>query len=161
MKTNTIMILSEIMLVLTFVVTVSFAQNSTDKPIYGEVSALRGMTKVYVEGATSDERKLILDQFKRDKTFSVVGDPSDAEFFISFGELTRMAVAAGIRPSTQYQERDEAEAYYVKDGKKVIVWQDTETLDVSNGFSFSFPNSVNLTRNFIKAYKKALKEKKN
>ena len=135
----------------------SLAQTTQEKPVFGEISALRGMKKVYVEGATSDERKLILGQFKKDKTFTVVGDPSEADFFMTFGELTRMAVAGGLRPSTAYQERDEAEVYYLKDGKRIIVWQDTETLDVSNGFTFSFPNSVNLTRNFLKAYKKALK----
>jgi hypothetical protein len=83
----------------------------------------------------------------------VVGNPDEAEIFMNFGELTRMADSN--RNRRDYQERDELEVfYYNKDKRKVIVFTDTETLDVTNGITFSAPNSWNLTRNFIKAYSK-------
>ena len=133
-----------------------------DFPIIGDVSAIRGMTKVYVAGATSDERKIVLKAFDSEKKklpFLVVGDPAEAEIFMNFGELTRMADSTLFR--RDYQERDELEVYiYNADKRKVIVFTDTETLDVNNGMSFSFPNSWNLTKNFFKAYKKMEKQKK-
>ena len=72
--------------------TITLAQ---DRPVYGEVSQLKGMTKVYVEGATSDERKMVLAQFKKDKTFTVVGRSGDAEFG---GPGKRGGREAGARP---------------------------------------------------------------
>jgi hypothetical protein len=133
------------------------AFGQSDLPIIGEISQLQGMTKVYIAGATSDERKIVLTAFKKEQKkipFVVVGDPDEAEFFMNFGELSRQVVANNR--SGAYQERDELEVYfYNKDKKKVIVFTDTETLDrTSSGFNFSFPNSFNLTRNFFKAYNK-------
>lgn len=143
-----------------FVLTLA-AHGQADLPIFGDVSQIKGMTKVYIAGATSDERKIVLDLFKREQKkvpFVVVGDPAEAEFFMNFGELTRMADSTPL--SRDYQERDELEVYfYNADKKKVIVFTDTETLDVKNGISFSAPNSWNLTRNFFKAYQKMLKQK--
>lgn len=133
-----------------------------DLPIIGDISAIQGMTKVYIAGATSDERKIVLKAFDSEKKkvpFVVVGDPTEAEIFMNFGELTRLADSTPSR--RDYQERDELEVYfYNKDKRKVIVFTDTETLDVKNGMSFSYPNSWNLTKNFFKAYNKMLKAKK-
>lgn len=128
-------------------------------PIMGDISEIKTFTKIYLMGATSDDRKMILEYFKRDKKspFKVVADPADAEIFMNFAELSRQAVANN-RSSAQ-QQRSELEVfYYNKDKRKVIVFTDTETLDVSNGFTFSAPNSWNLTRNFMKAYDKMMKK---
>ena len=137
----------------------TIARGQSDLPIMGDISAIKGLTKVYVAGATSDERKIIVEAFKREKKnipFVIVGDPSEAEFFMNFGELTRQVVATMGRGA--YQERDELEVYlYNSEKKKVIVFADTETLDRTSGMNFSAPNSWNLTRNFFKAYKKAMK----
>lgn len=138
------------------------AQNpdpSKELPIVGEISSIVGMTKIYIAGATSDERKIILKAFNSEKKkvpFVVVGYPAEAELFMNFGELSRMVDSTPFR--RDYQERDELEVYYYNsEKKKVIVFTDTETLDVTNGMSFSYPNSWNLTKNFFKAYKKMLK----
>jgi hypothetical protein len=145
---------------ITLLVTLStFAQSPEDLPIIGDVGMIKGRTKVYIAGATSDERKIVLKAFDREKKkvpFVVVGDPAEAQIFMNFGELTRMADSTPRR--RDYQERDELEVYFFNDAKKkVIVFTDTETLDVTNGFSLSFPNSWNLTQNFFKAFKKAVK----
>lgn len=133
-----------------------------DLPIIGDVSAIHGLTKVYIAGATSDERKIVLKAFDSEKKkvpFVVVGDPAEAEIFMNFGELTRMADSTPFR--RDYQERDELEVYiYDREKRKVIVFTDTETLDAKNSMSFSFPNSWNLTKNFFKAYNKMLKSRK-
>lgn len=143
----------------------SYAQGveaTKDLPIIGEISAIEGRTKVYIAGATSDERKIIIKAFEGEKKkipFVIVGDPDEAELFMNFGELTRMADSTPFR--RDYQERDELEVFYYNTNKrKVIVFTDTETLDVKNGMSFSYPNSWNLTKNFFKAYNKMLKAKK-
>jgi hypothetical protein len=129
-------------------------------PILGNVSDIQGLTKVYVLGATSDERKIVLQAFKREGKklpFVIVNDPSEAEFFMNFGELSRQTDNTAFHRN--YEQRDEVEVYYFnKDKKKVIVFTDTETLNASNGMSFSAPNSYNLTRNFFKAYKKIQKQ---
>lgn len=139
---------------------VSFALGQSDLPIIGDITQIKELTKVYIAGATSDERKVILEAFKRDKKqpFVVVGDPAEAELFMNFGELSRQVDSRMNQRA--YQERDELEVYYYnKDKKKVIVFTDTETLDVSNGLTLSAPNSWNLTRNFFKAFRKANEKK--
>lgn len=132
-----------------------------DLPVMGDISALQGKTKVYIQNATSDERKLILRVFKNEAKkvpFVVVGDPDEAEIFMNFGELTRMTDNTAF--NRKYQERDELEVYYYDERKRrVIVFTDTETLDASNGLTLSYPNSYNLTRNFFKAYRKSLTTK--
>ncbi|MEQ1605688.1 MAG: hypothetical protein ABL999_12550 [Pyrinomonadaceae bacterium] len=137
------------------------AQTPVDLPIMGEVSQIVGKTKIYVAGATSDERKIIIKAFDSEKKkipFVIVGDPAEAELFMNFGELTRMTNNTAF--NRNYQERDELEVYYINDDKKkVIVFTDTETLDASGGLILSFPNSWNLTKNFFKAYNKMLKAK--
>lgn len=130
-------------------------------PIMADMSTIEGKTKVYIAGATSDERKIVVNCFDRNKKkvpFVIVGDPAEAELFMNFGELTRMADSTPFR--RDYQERDELEVFFFReDKKKVIVFTDTETLDAKNGLSLSFPNSWNLTNNFFKAYQKMLKDK--
>lgn len=135
------------LLLILFLCLSAFAQS--DLPVIGELKDIAGFTKVYVATDEADSRKLILEAFKREKRFTVVNDPTDAQFFFEVKPLTVLV------NSREYQQRHEGKAYIVKDGKKIIVWSDTETYYRSGGMSFDFPNEFNLARNLHKALKKA------
>lgn len=130
--------------------------SQSDLPIIGDIAEIKGRTKIYVAVEAADDRKLILKEFTKNKTFTVVNDPADAEFFMTMRSLSK--VDKTVMFGRDYEERDEAQVYYIRaDGKKIVVWQDTETYTAPSGMIVSMPNSMNLTRNFLKAYKKMLK----
>lgn len=125
----------------------AFAQS--DLPVIGELKDIAGFTKVYVATDEADSRTIILYAFKREKRFTVVNDPADAQFIFEVKPLSQLV------NSREYQARHEGKAYILKDGKKIIVWSDTETFYHSGGLSLNRPNEFNIVTNLHKALKKA------
>ncbi len=114
----------------------AFAQEGP-LPEYGDVSELSGKGKVYVTAELAESRKNILRELAKYKALEVVDSPDDAEFLLLFTSRTDAPVsklsAVVIQPG----------------GRRRVLWEEDE-----HQSAISKPNSVNLTRKFIKALKK-------
>ena len=126
------------------------ASARSDLPIIGNISDVIGKTRMYLATQETDSRRIVVQAIKKNKMpFEVVGDPNDADFIFEVHELPLLAAGR------QHQKRHEAQAYYFREGRRVIACSDTETMDFSGGGTLSRPNEYNLINNFWKAYKKA------
>jgi hypothetical protein len=119
-------------------------------PEYGDIAELKDKQRVYVASSEQQSRKYIVNLLK--KNYIVVGSPDEAEFFLAY-EVKSSTEARGRQRS--HYLRSEMIAYTLNGDRKRILWSDDETYEESRGFSFSAPNEFNLTRNFLKAVKKA------
>lgn len=122
----------------------------TELPEYGDITELKDKQHVYVASEEQASRKYIVNLLK--KNFIVVNSPEEAEFFLTY-EVKASTESRGRQPS--HYIRSEMVAYTLRAQRKRILWSDDETWEQSRGFSFSAPNEYNLTKNFLKALKKA------
>lgn len=127
-----------------------FAQ--TDLPEYGDLSELKGKQKVYVAADEQASRNYIVKMLQKD--FTVVNSPEEAEFFLLY-EVKASTESRGRQPS--HYKRSEMVAYTLADKRKRILWSEDETWEQRGRMAYSAPNEYNLTKNFLKALKKALK----
>lgn len=129
----------------------AFAVSGQDKlPDYGNIVDLKDMTKVYVATDATDARKFILDELKKYKTLEVVASPDEGQFVLECkqtGHITVVANGSLIKEMPTFG----MVAYTLKDGRHRVAWSETKT-------SLS-PAATILTRDFIKALKKARGEK--
>jgi hypothetical protein len=124
---------------------------SQDLPEYGEINELAGKQKVYVASEEQASRKYIVNLLKKD--FTVVNSPEEAEFFLTY-EVKASTESRGRQPS--HYKRSEMVAYTLTNKqRKRILWSDDETFEQRGVMAFSAPNEYNLTKNFLKALKKA------
>lgn len=116
-----------------------------DRPTYGELSEIKGKTKVYVEALAGD-REAIIKAIGTKNALTVVSDPDDAEFFISY-ETTNQKTVGYMNLAT-----GQLRAYFNVDGRRRIVWE-KETTDGA------FKNRVAsvLIKKFLDAFGKANK----
>lgn len=118
-----------------------------DKPLpeYGDISDLKGMTKVYVSTETTQVRKYVLDELKKDRALTVVPSVEQADFILecvqkgSIGNF-RMGSVATEMPTF------EMTAYTIRNGHHRIAWSKTKN-------SVRYPPTL-LTGDFIAALKK-------
>jgi len=140
-------------LLLTFASLFTFAQE-TPLPVIGKIDELKTAQKVYVAAQSTNSRKMIAKQIGKDLT--IVDDPKDAQFVLEYVQLSRQDKTTLVAGS--YTEEGEMRAWLTRaDGTKVIAWSDTETYYESSGMPTGRPNEVTLTKNFLKALKKARK----
>jgi len=127
-------------------------------PVYGSFNELRDKHKVYVTADEINSRDFVRLVFKKYEGLQIVNDPSDADFILLCE--TRSSTESRGRQSSHYL-RTQLTAYTVADtGQHRILWQEDETYEEANGFSFSRPNEVNLAMHFIAALKDLRGEKK-
>ncbi|HYX71752.1 MAG TPA: hypothetical protein VE732_03205 [Nitrososphaera sp.] len=131
----------------------AFAQDN-NLPEYGDISDLKTLQKVYLTADSTDSRNLILKELKKYPALSIVSSPEEAEFFIEYRVLRHQDTQTGIikGPPITFSEMA---VFTLKDKRRRIAWSKTE-----DDAGISRPNEMNLTRNFIKALKKARGEKK-
>jgi hypothetical protein len=129
----------------------AFTQDN-NLPEYGDIADLKNLQKVYLITDSTDARNFILKELKKYSALNVVNSPDEAEFFLEYKVLRHEDSSVGLKiPITN----SEMTAYILKDKNRRVAWSKTE-----NDAGISRPNEVNLTRNFIKALKKARGEKK-
>lgn len=107
------------LIILIFAAT-AFAQS--DLPEMGSLKDISGKTKVYIACDAANE-KLILKEFKKQKSLVRVDRPDDSEFVIEFN-TTNHEEAASLYSSITSEE-GEMDVYIFRDKKKVIVWRDS------------------------------------
>lgn len=110
------------LILLLFLATAAFSQDLPDK---GDISEVKGKTKIYVVADDADATKHITKQIQKKKGLTVVNSADDAEIFFDYRTIERADQAAGI--AGMFGEKGQLDIYYRKDGKKVIVWSDTDT----------------------------------
>lgn len=152
-----------LMLLLTVAAPVLAQQSrSDDYPDYGTIADIKGKKKIFVHADDSDSRETIVKMLGSYSGLEVVNSPRDAEMVLEYLILTR-DVAANRGPYARGASmalKSQMQAVLRKpDGTKVIAWTETETLDVTNAFTFSAPNEVNLTHHFVRDLQKARGEK--
>lgn len=122
------------------------AQSPTNAlPEYGAIADLKGLTKMYLSTDSTQARKYILDELKKDKTLEVVSSPDDAQFILECKQTGRIVVGGLV----QEMETFEMTAYTMKGERRRVAWSATKN-------SIRYPPTM-LTRDFIKALKKAAK----
>jgi len=109
-------------------------------PVYGELSELKEARRVYVTSDYADARERILKELRKYSALEVVSTPEAADFLLVYK----------VTSQTDSNLTSQLTAIKNADGKQRLLWQEEE----SSGSAFGKPNSVNLTRHFIKALKK-------
>lgn len=123
----------------------------TELPEYGDIAELQDKQKVYVASEEQASRKYIVNLLK--KNFTIVDSPEEAEFFLLY-EVKASTESRGLQRS--HYKRSEMMAYTLTDkGRKRILWSEDETSEQRGRMMYSAPNEYNLTKNFLKALKKA------
>lgn len=133
------MLTMKFLLLLLFVIPV-FAQ--TELPDRGDITDLRGKTKVYVV-ADSIHRKGI--EAVLSKSFSLVNKPADAEIILEYKILSSEPI--GTLGMTI--EDGQLDAYYYKNGRKTVAWSDGVG---ASGIHWNAGEK--LAKRFIKEFKK-------
>lgn len=115
-------------------------------PEYGDISDLKGMTKVYVTADSTESRKWILDELKK-STLMIVPSEDEAEFIIKCVRLTEEGQPIGdiVRMPGQF----EMTVYTMRNGRQRIAWSKTK--------SSMRPAPKLLTGDFLGALKKSQK----
>lgn len=96
-----------------------------DKPLpeYGDISDLRGMTRVYVNADSAQARKYIIDKLKG-SPLKVAESPDDAEFFLDCLRTGQIKTGSTLIPE---MDTFDMVAYTVRNGRHRIAWTKTKT----------------------------------
>lgn len=128
-------------------------------PEYGHISEIRRMRRVYVVADDIDSQNLLVTSLSKYEGIQIVGSPERAEIFIAFGQgsaatsLKLWGYAAG---TIDYRTKAQFIVFYrTETGRPRIVFQETEDIQTSSGWTFSRPNEVNVSRHFIKELRRA------
>jgi hypothetical protein len=117
-------------------------------PEYGDISDLKGMTKVYVSTETTQVRKYILDELKKEKSLIVVSSADVADFILECAQQERTgSLTMGAASADRYTF--EMTAYLIRNHRHRIAWSESKN-------SVRYPPTL-LTRDFINNLKKSLK----
>jgi len=124
------------------------SSNQDKLPEYGDISDLKGMTKVYVSTETTQVRRYVLDELKKDKALVVVPSVEDADFILECAQKESMG---NFRMGSVATEMPTFEmiAYTLRSGRHRIAWSKTKN-------SVRYPPTL-LTGDFIAALKKGQK----
>lgn len=128
-----------------FLLLTALIARGQELPVYGELSELKEARRVYVTSEHASARANIVKELKKYAGLEVVTSPEVAEFLL----LHTVTSQTDDRVTSQLTA-----AIRTADGKQRILWQEEEARA-----GFGRPNSVNLTRHFIKAFKKLRGEK--
>ena len=114
------------------------------------------MRRVYVVADDIDSQNLLANSLSKYEGLQIVGSPDRAEVFVAFGQGS-VATALKLRSGGIIDYRTKAQFivfYRSESGRPRIVFQETEDIQTSSGWTFSRPNEVNVSRHFIKELRK-------
>lgn len=134
---------------LTFVLIPIFAQDN-NLPEYGDIADVKSLQKIYLTADSTNARTLILGELKKYPGLNVVNSPDEAEYFLEYKVLRQETGQTSMNITV---DTSEMVVYMLRNGRRRVVWSKTQTSGITR------PNEVNLTRNFLKALKKARGEK--
>lgn len=128
-------------------------------PEYGHISEIRRMHRVYVVADDIDSQNLLVKALSKYEGLQIVGSPDRAEVFIAFGQgsaATSMKLWGYSAGTIDYRTKAQFIVFYrTESGRPRIVFQETEDIQTSSGWTFSRPNEVNVSRHFIKELRRA------
>jgi hypothetical protein len=113
-------------------------------PDKGSIADIAGKTRFYLD-TEADQAKLIRHELKK-SGLKEVTSVNEADFVIEFHILSQKEkpMTGGLFPDSNTVRRGEMNVYYLRDGKKVVVFS-----DVKEGGSFSRPAASALPRRFL------------
>lgn len=126
-----------------------FAQDN-NLPEYGDIDDVKNLQKVYLIADSTNARKLILSELKKYPSLSVVNSPDEAEYFMEYKILRQETGQTSLNITV---DTSEMSVYMLMNKRRRVAWSKTQISGITR------PNEVNLTRNFLKALKKARGEK--
>lgn len=126
-----------------------FAQDN-NLPEYGDIADVKNLHKAYLIADSTNARKLILSELKKYPSLNVVNSPDEAEYFIEYKILRQETGQTSLNITV---DTSEMVVYMLRDKRRRVAWSKTQISGITR------PNEVNLTRNFLKALKKARAEK--
>ena len=116
------------------------------------------MHRVYVVADDIDSQNLLVKSLSKYEGLQIISSPDRAEVFIAFGQgsaatsLKLWGYAAG---TIDYRTKAQFIVFYrTESGRPRIVFQETEDIQTSSGWTFSRPNEVNVSKHFIKELRK-------
>jgi hypothetical protein len=119
-------------------------------PEYGDITDVKSLQKVYLIADSTNARKLILSELKKYPSLNVVNSPDEAEYFIEYKILRQETGQTSLNITV---DTSEMVVYVLRNKRRKVAWSKTQISGITR------PNEVNLTRNFLKALKKARGEK--
>ena len=122
-----------------------FAQDNS-LPEYGDIADITKLPKVYLTADSTNARKLILNELKKYPSLSVVNSPDEADYFIEYKILRQETGQTSLNITV---DTSEMVVYTLSNKRRRVAWSKTQISGITR------PNEVNLTRNFLKALKKA------
>lgn len=125
---------------------VSAAFTQDKLPEYGTIADIKGMSRVYLHTDSAQVRKYVLDELKKHKALEVVPSPDDAQFILECKQTGQIEIGGSL---IKEMATFEMTAYTIKNSRRRIAWSATKN-------SLRYPPTM-LTRDFIKALKKAVK----
>jgi hypothetical protein len=127
-------------------------------PEYGHISEMRRMRRVYVVADDIDSQNLLVSALSEYEGLQIVRSPDRAEVFIAFGQgaaATSLKLWGYGAGTIDYRTKAQFIVFYrTESGRPRIIFQETEDIQTSSGWTFSRPNEVNVSRHFIKELKK-------
>ena len=122
------------------------AQDNT-LPEYGDISELKDSSKVYVTSDIADARSRIIKELKKYAGLVVVNSPDGADFMLTYKVISQNDYSITSQMSASTKKAG---------GRTRILWEESESAGIQH---IGKPNSVNLTRHFLKDIKKSRGEK--
>lgn len=119
-------------------------------PDKGKIADIAGKTRFYLD-AEADQAKMIRKELKK-SDLKEVDTANEADFVVEFRILSQKEkpMTGGLFPESNTVRRGEMNVYYLRDGKKVVVFS-----DVKEGGELSRPAASALPRRFLAELKKS------
>lgn len=116
-----------------------------EHPELGKLDELKGKSKIYIAAQDGTARDAIVKALGKKPVLTVVGKPDEAEFFLEYTTIARdTRTSLGM-----VSETGRLDAYYYRDGKKVVAWTKTH---VGAGYRGDTPGDI--TKKFLKEWRK-------
>ena len=113
-------------------------------PDYGDISDLKGLSTVYVSADSTEVRKYVLAELKKNRSMTIVNTADEAQLFLDC-RMVRSTHFPGIPDIQDY----EMTVFTMRNERRRIAWSETKS-------SVRYPPTL-LTRDFLNALKKSQK----
>lgn len=124
----------------------AFSYAQTDLPDRGSIEEIKGKSQYYLV-SDAESRKLLIKPLQKQKGLTETGQAKQADFVLEYKTLNVQYVSDLRIPS----ETGQLDVYYLREGRKVIVWSDS----AYSGFRKTPQQS--LVEKFLKALSKISK----
>lgn len=126
--------------------------NTNSLPIYGNITDIRGLNRIYIHAEDSQSRERIIKELRKAPQFRVVGNLEEAQIILEYKVLSRDSNSD--QGNKELRVRGQLSAIFFKGNSRTVAWLDTAEYAklTSGGIGFrSQHNESKLTERFVKA----------